>query len=572
MQALSPLKMVPKMSRNMIGKPKPKNAAAGLRQKLRCSARTWARAMVASLIAGELQVHVLQRRLGDLQALQLDTAGHGPLGQLVQGLGRGFGDHRDQPVLASGDDLTHLGNGDPVGADELDPGLGPLRAQAAGSAYPDHLPGAHDADPVGEVLSLVHVVGGEQDGLAQLAHAAHDLPRVAPCRRVEAGGRLVEEHQLRVSDQREGEIETSLLPTRELLDAHARLLLQADQLDDVVGRERLRVVAAVEVDHLAHREVRLDGAFLQDHADPPAEVAAGGGGIGAENLDTSVVAAAVALEDLDDGGLARAVGTEQAKDLARLHAEADPAHGMQRAVRLAQLLDHDGRHLRGTSRQLEIVPESFSLTAKRSLASTQPSMTAVITRPTASAERRGTRLATWAMTSCSRLRSRTVRPVRRLSRCTASTAPARLWSTAPRARSSESMIWRCSASSVAWWPRSIGASTAAAAMMASRVSGVMACAASLQDSAGMGWDSINSPSAPAATAASASAGTQSARPAAWLGSTITGSGVRSRSTGTAETSRVFRVAVSKVRMPRSQRMTWGLPSARMYSAAASHSS
>src|ERR1039458_6215668 len=442
MHALSPLKMVPKMSRNMIGKPKPKNAAAGLRQKLRCSARTWARAMVASLIAGELQVHVLQRRLGDLQALQLETAGHGPLGQLVQGLGRGFGDHRDQPVLAARDDLAHLGHGDPLGTDELDPGLGPLRPQAGGGADPDHLPGAHDADAVGEILGLVHVVGGEQDGLAQLAHAAHDLPRVAPCRRVEAGGRLVEEQQLRVSDQREGEIETALLPAGELLDPDARLLLQADQLDDVVSRKRLRVVAAVEVDHLAHREVGLDGALLQDHADPPAEAATGGGGIGAENLDPPRVPVTVALEDLDDRGLARAIGTEQAKDLTRLHAEADPAYGMQRAVRLAQLLDHDGRHLRATSRQPEIVPDSLSLTTKRSLASTQPSMIAVITRPTASAESRGTRLATWAMTSCSRLRSRTVRPVRRLSRCTASTAPARLWSTAPRARSSESLIWR----------------------------------------------------------------------------------------------------------------------------------
>ena len=134
------------------------------------------------------------------------------------------------------------------------------------------------------------------------------------------------------------------------------------------------------------------------------------------------------------------------------------------------------------------------------------------------------------------------------------------------------MIRRCSASSVAWCPRSIGASTSAPAMIASRVEGVIAWAASLQDSAGTGCDSMSSPSAPAATAARASAGTQSARPAAWLGSTITGSGVRSRSTGTADTSRVLRVAVSKVRMPRSQRMTWGLSSARTYSAAASHSS
>ncbi len=83
---------------------------------------------------------------------------------------------------------------------------------------------------------------------------------------------------------------------------------------------------------------------------------------------------------------------------------------------------------------------------------------------------------------------------------------------------------------------------------------------------------MSSPSAPAATAAIASAGTSDALPAAWLGSTITGSSVRSRSTGIAERSSVLRVAVSKVRMPRSQSTTWSLPSWSTYRAAASHSS
>ena len=53
---------------------------------------------------------------------------------------------------------------------------------------------------------------------------------------------------------------------------------------------------------------------------------------------------------------------------------------------------------------------------------------------------------------------------------------------------------------------------------------------------------------------------------------MTGRWVRSRTTGTAERSSVLRVAVSNVRMPRSQRMTLGLPDERMYSAAMSHSS
>jgi hypothetical protein len=58
-QVLCLLKMVPKMSRNMIGKPKPKRAAARFRQKALCSARTCRRPMARSLISGELQVDVL---------------------------------------------------------------------------------------------------------------------------------------------------------------------------------------------------------------------------------------------------------------------------------------------------------------------------------------------------------------------------------------------------------------------------------------------------------------------------------------------------------------------------------
>ena len=84
---------------------------------------------------------------------------------------------------------------------------------------------------------------------------------------------------------------------------------------------------------------------------------------------------------------------------------------------------------------------------------------------------------------------------------------------------------------------------------------------------GSGWTSTMTPSAPTAAAASESGPTSSRRPAAWLGSTITGSWVRSLSTGTAARSSVKRYAVSKVRIPRSHRMTASLPSLSTYSAA-----
>jgi hypothetical protein len=68
---------------------------------------------------------------------------------------------------------------------------------------------AQDAQPVGEVLGLVHVVGGEEDRLPELAEAFDHVPRLPPRLRVEARGRLVEEHE--VADDAERNVDPALL-------------------------------------------------------------------------------------------------------------------------------------------------------------------------------------------------------------------------------------------------------------------------------------------------------------------------------------------------------------------------
>ena len=80
------------------------------------------------------------------------------------------------------------------------------------------------------------------------------------------------------------------------------------------------------------------------------------------------------------------------------------------------------------------------------------------------------------------------------------------------------------------------------------------------------------PSAPAAIPARAMADTSFQFPVLWLGSRITGKCVAAFNTGIALISVVFLVAVSKVRMPRSQRITLLLPWERIYSAAIKSSS
>ena len=107
----------------------------------------------------------------------------------------------------------------------------------------------HD-DAVGQPLGLFHVVRGEQHGLAQAAEAFDEIPRGAAGRRVESGRGLVEEHELRVADERERQIEPPLLAAGESLHAHVGLVGEPDELEHLGGGTRRRVAPRRRVDQL----------------------------------------------------------------------------------------------------------------------------------------------------------------------------------------------------------------------------------------------------------------------------------------------------------------------------------
>ena len=54
-----------------------------------------------------------------------------------------------------------------------------------------------DRHAIAEPLGLLHQMRRQEDCLAALANAAHEIPDRAPRLRIEAGRQLVEEHQLR---------------------------------------------------------------------------------------------------------------------------------------------------------------------------------------------------------------------------------------------------------------------------------------------------------------------------------------------------------------------------------------
>ena len=75
----------------------------------------------------------------------------------------------------------------------------------------------HDEDPVGERVGLLQVVRREQDGHARVLAQGPDVPpQVRAALRVQAGGRLVEEHERRGVHEPEGDVEAAALAAGEL--------------------------------------------------------------------------------------------------------------------------------------------------------------------------------------------------------------------------------------------------------------------------------------------------------------------------------------------------------------------
>ncbi len=141
-------------------------------------------------------------------------------------------------------------------------------AEGLGCAFGDDAPVGEDGDPVGQVLGLVHVVGGQEDRLAELAEPGDDLPGGPAGRRIETGGRLVQEDDLGVADQGQGDIEAPALAAGQLRGERVRLLGQADQGDGVVDVARRPVVAGIQLQALAHGQAGLGLGLLQHDADP----------------------------------------------------------------------------------------------------------------------------------------------------------------------------------------------------------------------------------------------------------------------------------------------------------------
>ena len=92
-----------------------------------------------------------------------------------------------------------------------------------------------DPDAVGELLGLLEVLRGEEDGRAVLVQRAHLAPKRGAAGRVQAGGRLVEEQHVRAVHERQRQVEPAPHAARVAADAPVAGLGEADAVEQLHG-------------------------------------------------------------------------------------------------------------------------------------------------------------------------------------------------------------------------------------------------------------------------------------------------------------------------------------------------
>ena len=255
---------------------------------------------------------------------------------------------RRQQLADLGADALGLGDR-ALGQQQLDVWVADFVLQRLRRALGDDPAAVDDPDVVGQLVGLLEVLGGEEDGRAFFVQLPHLLPDRLAADRVEAGGRLVEEEDARFVDQRRGEVEAALHPARVGADPAVGGVAQADPVEQAVGAlapagGRQPLQGRLQADQLAAGHQRVERRFLQGDADRGAHLARFGDDVVAGDAGPAAGRQQQRRQHPHRGRLAGAVGAEEAVDLALVDREVDPLHGEHLAERALQPLDDDRRH------------------------------------------------------------------------------------------------------------------------------------------------------------------------------------------------------------------------------------
>jgi len=120
------------------------------------------------------------------------------------------------------------------------------------------------------------------------------------------------------------------------------LFPELQALEELGGVDVAGVEGGEELDGLFHFELVLEAGGLQADTDAVFELAGLDLGIAPEDGDASAGSWTQSFENFDGGGLAGAVGSEEAEDFAGADFEVDAFDGLEGAVVLFEGFDFDG--------------------------------------------------------------------------------------------------------------------------------------------------------------------------------------------------------------------------------------
>ena len=212
----------------------------------------------------------------------------------------------------------------------------------------DHPAVVDHRDPLGELVGLLQVLGGQKQRGALALEVSNRIPDLVAAARVEPGGRLVEEEDPGLRQQARAQVEPPSHPPGVGPGRAVGCICQIEVAEQPIGAFGRLLPGEVEespehLEVLAPGQQLVDGSELAGQGDLLANCGRLLGDVLAEDLGSARIRRDERGKDPDEGGLARAVRAEQPEDGSFRNLEIDSRQRLGFAEALRDPLDPDRR-------------------------------------------------------------------------------------------------------------------------------------------------------------------------------------------------------------------------------------
>jgi hypothetical protein len=204
--------------------------------------------------------------------------------------------------------------------------------ELAGRSNGDDVAVIDDRDAIAQSFGFFHVMRRQDDRTSGSLQILDQLPELSTRLRIESSGGLVEEKQLRVSNERAGNRKSLLLSARETADPRTPLFAELDDADHFVDGATPVVEAAEKTKSLEDGQLLRELRILELNAEPLPQIAAIVLPRSSENYHLPGIPRQESFAYLYCSGLAGAIGAEQSETLPGGNIQIEAVHGDHIAV------------------------------------------------------------------------------------------------------------------------------------------------------------------------------------------------------------------------------------------------